>query len=184
MKRALWELLIFVLLVAAGYGVWTFEERRLDATKTEMGRRCSEELDAMRRQATTRNADQARGEARAVFRAFVAGIHADLVAGRTTAVDAALGEMLRIAPVTFVHVLDPEGRVLASTDRKLSTTGTAGQEAAWALAAEELEERQIGAGPVEIAAPVYGAQDPVACVWMGYDASRPAEGDADTGPDA
>jgi hypothetical protein len=83
--------------------------------------------------------------------------------------DMAKGSLLRLPHVAFVHVLAPDGTVLASSNEKYSVAGRADDRASWALAADDLRTRPGDLpGTLEIAAPFQGASGRVAVLWLGY----------------
>ena len=172
MKRILWEVLVLLLLGAVGWGLWQWSERRWQSRLTEREESLRSELAAERRSVEEAKKRLLEIEAEAVGRAFAAGIRGEVAAERQEAVDAAVGELLRLPSVTFVHVLDRGAGVIATSDRKLVATGRAGPKASWALAATEVS-RRAGAAPgtVEVTVPIGG--EPEAVLWMGYE---PASG--------
>jgi hypothetical protein len=71
--------------------------------------------------------------------------------------------------VAFVHVLAPDGKVLASSNEKYAVAGSADVRASWALQAADLQTRPGDLpGTLEIAAPFQGASGRVAVLWLGY----------------
>ena len=117
-----------------------------------------------------------RSETRAVLHAFSAGIQSAVLSENGDAINVAVSELIRLPGIVFVHVVDPAGSVLASSDRKLVSTGQAGERAAWALGLTEMAVRDGELpGTTEAATPVPGVSGPVAFVWIGYDTRELAE---------
>jgi hypothetical protein len=108
-------------------------------------------------------------EAHAAFRAFIAGISPAVMGDRADSADLALIALLDLHGIDFAHLLRPDGEVISSSDRKLSSAGTAGERASWALSATEVISRQSDTrGVTELAAPIPGPDGPIAFVWIGY----------------
>jgi hypothetical protein len=104
-----------------------------------------------------------------VLRAFVAGAHSAILAGDRKAVDQALVALLQLPEVTFVHILEGDGTVIATSDRKLATAGLPAASADWALAVAELTSRPgKGTGATELAVVVTRPDETRAIVWIGY----------------
>lgn len=159
-----------VLLVAAG--VWGWKNRQI----TQSERRADERVGETVREAESWATDLAAGQAESVARAFAAGIAPQVLADRAEAVELAVLGLLEVRDVIFVHVLDTDGGVIASSDRKLTTTGEAGEDAAWALASTELITRPSSRpGVLELAAPIVGPAGPRGFLWMGFDTAREIE---------
>ncbi len=166
MKRIGIEVLVVAVLVLVVAGVWSW------------GRHTTAREVAAREQACRGWVDTVAGsEATMVFRAFAAGVHPLVLSGEPQGLDQAVGALLELPGVEFVHVVARDGTVLASSDRKLLTTGRLGSDAAWVLETGELEQRPGAGGVVEMASPVVGPSGPAGFVWMGYDtASVVAQG--------
>lgn len=178
LPRIVWEILVLVVLAAVGWGLYTWTERdwRDRLAAAEESRRS--ELAEVRRDRAASEGRQMLREAEAVARAFASGIQSQALAGRYEAVENAVGQLLLLPRVVFVHVLAPDGAVLASSDRKLVATGEAGPRAEWALGAGELATRpELETGVTEVAVPLRGVSGPGAILWMAYET-------ADRGPEA
>lgn len=177
-----WTWIVILALVIALAGLWLWQQRRVESLTD----RHAEALEQQRQELSTRaeawtGAVADRG-ADALFRAFAAGVQPAVLAGRGEALRQAKNALLQVPDVTFVHILTPDGQVLMSSDDKLTATGRAGDEAAWALAAERLTRREGStAGVVELAAPIRGGTDVTAVLWMGISRGRMV---ADTEPPA
>jgi len=183
-KRLLYEILAVVVLVGAFsvtlLGTWKCGEHKhgqalealraeLDEQRTQVEKKAEAELAG--RDAWI--AALAKDEAEGVFRAFAAGIQPALASGNRDAVDAAVGQFLQAPGVAFIHVLQPDGGVISSSDRKAVSTGSAGPRSAWALQATELTVREGDlAGTTEVASPVPGVAGPVAVIWLGYNTDQ------------
>lgn len=186
------EFLIILILVLVAAGIWFWKDGARDKAVADAETACRQEVAALTEQGEHWAQALAVSEAHAAFRAFAAGVHPLVLRGGADTLDQAIGALLELPGVSFVHVLAPDGSVLASSDRKLSTTGQIGEDGTWVLAASEVVERE-GAQPGtrELAAPLIGASGPAAHLWMGYDvqaaltharpAGWPAGSDADRG---
>lgn len=171
-KRLGVEALLVILLALCAAGIWWWKDRESAAREREWETR----LDLVRQEAGKWAAELAAGEARAVFASFAAAIAPPVLLERSESVDQAVVGLLQLPAVVFVHVLGPEGTVIASSDRKLMAAGQAGEAARWALASENLETRPSDrTGVLELAAPIAGPAGPEAYLWMGYDVSTPVE---------
>ena len=126
----------------------------------------------------------ARGEqAEAVFRAFAAGIQGSALAQQKGMLDVAKGSLLRLPHVAFVHVLGPDGKVLASSNGKYEVAGRADARADWALGVTDLETRPGDLpGTTEVAAPFQGAAGRAAVLWLGYKTRDLAGSQVQDGP--
>lgn len=180
-KRFGIEALIIVILLLALAGVWWYKDHRAEAERAEL------EADWQARVAAAEAATEewtealAAGQAEAVFRAFASGIHPLVLPGRRDTLDQAVAGLLGLPGVEEIHVLDPEGQVLASSDRKLQTTGRLEPRDAWVVeTSEQTTRRADREGVVEIAAPIVGPSGPAGFLWLVYDiesaraAARPA----------
>lgn len=115
----------------------------------------------------------ATGRAEAVFRAYSAGIHAAVLANRKGSLDLSLEELIRLPGVVFVNILQPDGSVIASSDRKLIVLGKAGERGAWALGVQGFSMRAGDiAGTTEMAMPIQDAAGVKAVLWLAYDTER------------
>lgn len=169
LPRTVWEILALVVLTAVGYGFWTWSDYRWQRSLADREQLLQAELASEQRHTAEVLAERRAKEGEMVGRAFAAGIRAAVTAGRREAVDAAVGELLRIPGVIFAHVLERDGGVVATSDRKLVTTGQAGPRAGWALAAGEVVVRP-GANPEtsEVAVPITEGDDAVV-LWIAYE---------------
>ncbi len=172
-KRLLAEIAVVLVLVLALYGVWRTKDRQREEALAAQAAEWEARLAAARDETEAWTRSLATSEAEAVFRAFFGGVQPAVLAADLRAVDRAVNELLKLPGVAFVHVLKPDGTVLASSDRKWVITGQAGPEAAWALATWEVTARPgPTAGTTELAAPVLGPSNPQAFVWMGYETDK------------
>jgi hypothetical protein len=168
-KRFAIESLIVLVLALVAAGIWWFKDREVARAEEDAAAR----IVAQAREAERWADDLAAHEAEVAARSFAAGIAPQVLAERRESVDQSVLSLLEIQDVVFVHVLDPEGGVIASSDRKLMTTGVAGEEASWALAATELTTRPSDRpGILEVAAPIVGPTEAKGYLWMGYDTAR------------
>jgi len=168
-KRLLWEVIIVLILGAAIYGVWRWSAvettRKLEAEQTQW----QTKLLAVEHRAQESQANAARDQATAVFRAFVAGIQPAIFAGRSEAITQAVNQLLSLPRIAFVHVLTPSGEVLATSNGKYASAGRADERASWALGLKEMGTRQGElSGTVEVAGPIVGGSGPLAVVWISY----------------
>lgn len=172
-KRLGIEVLIIAVLVLALIGVWWFMGRRAESEQAALGADWQARLAAAEASADRQAAAQARGEAEAVFRAFAAGVHPLVLPERGDALDQAVAGLLELPAVAGVHVIAADGRVLASSDRKVLTTGRLDEREAWVLGTSELVVREGDrAGVLQLAAPVVGPSGPAGFVWLAYDVER------------
>jgi hypothetical protein len=192
-KRIGYEFLVIIILVAAAVFIWTWKDRQAANALVEQDAACQARVDSMTAAGESWAGAMASGQAEAAFRGFAAGVHPLVLTGRGDGLDQAIGAALEMPGVTFVHVLAADGAVLASSDRKLTTTGVVGEAGTWALTASDLVSRGGEApGTVELASPIVGPSGPAGFLWMGYDvkkmldAARPAgwPAKADAGTDA
>lgn len=170
-KRTLWEILIVVLLVVACYGVYALQEHRLENAREEHSKELSSRIEATEEQTVT-----------AIFHAFTSGLRPIVLAESLENVDAAVGELIRYKPITFAHVLAPDGIILATTDRKFAALGRVDARGDWVLAATSQKIRR-GEDVLEIAGPIAGPTPgdrrrggAVAYVWIGYRPDLRGEG--------
>lgn len=181
-KRVGVEIVIIVILALIAVGAWFYKDYEAAREMERVNREHTAWVDELRLAATGWAESLSEREAEAAFRAFAAGVAPTLLAGRNDTVDQAVGGLLELSGIAFVHVLGPDGEVLASSDRKLMTAGTVGERATWVLASDQVTTRPSERrGLLELAAPVVGSSGPVAYLWMGYDveegveATRPSE---------
>lgn len=180
-KRLGIEVLIIAVLVLALVGLWWYMGHRADAERAELEARWQTRVEAAEADAERWTAALARGEAEAAFRAFAAGIHPLVLPGRGESLDQAVAGLLELPALEGVHVLAADGRVLASSDRKVLTTGRLDERDAWIYATSQLETTEGDRpGVLQLAAPVVGPAGPAGFLWMAYDveeartAARPA----------
>jgi hypothetical protein len=179
-KRVGVEALIIVILVLAGAGIWWWKDRELGTRLSAQEESCRAEVALVRKQAETWATRLAASEATAAFRAFAAGVQPAVLTGRRDNLDQAVTALLEVPGIDAVHVVNAQGEVLASSDRKLLTTGSIGERGAWVLATTDLTARPGDRlGVTQLAAPVVGAAGPAGYLWIGYrtgevrDAARP-----------
>jgi hypothetical protein len=179
-KRIGAEVVIIVVLVIALIGVWWWKDRAAAAAVTEERVVCEAQTTAAGEQAEMWAASLAEGEAQAVLRAFAAGVLPATLAGRMESLDQAVGSLLELPGVAAAHVVGSDGAVLASSDRKLTTTGTLPESARWVLETIAPTTRPGATeGTLELAAPLGGAAGPAGYLWLEYrtgavaDAARP-----------
>lgn len=174
-RRVLWEFVLFALLALAVIGVWQWWQSRLDQTVSRISEEGEARLAAVRAEMSGKIDSLASGQAEAVFRAFAAGVQPAVLGGRQDSIDLAVGQLLELPGVAFVHVLKPDGTVIASSNRKFAALGNAGERSRWALSVGELTERPGElSGTTELAAPIQGASGPVAYLWIAYETPEPA----------
>lgn len=181
-KRIGFEFLIILVAILLAAGIWWWKDHEAS--------QAVEAAETAQRQAVAQiTADGeswarslAISESQAAFRAFAAGIQPLILSGNTETLNQAVGGLLELPGIDFVHILGDGGAVLASSDRKLTTTGQLDADSTWVLETSKVVEREGDApGTREIAAPVVGAAGPRAYLWMGYDTgsllsqTRPAD---------
>lgn len=169
MKRLLWEVIIVLILGAAIYGVWRWSAmettRKLEAEQTQW----QTKLLAVEHRAEESQANAARDQATAVFRAFVAGVQPAIFAGRSEAIAQSVNQLLSLPRIAFVHVLTPTGEVMATSNGKYASAGRADERANWALGLKAMASRPGElSGTVEVAGPIVGGSGPLAVVWLSY----------------
>ncbi|MEM8931011.1 MAG: hypothetical protein AAGE94_07540 [Acidobacteriota bacterium] len=168
--RWLIEALVLLILGAIGYGLWWWQGVQHRSELVEQTQTLRESFEAKQREVAQRLHAAAANEATAVATAFAAGIRPLVAEDRTEDIDAAVLSILELPGVQFVHLLDRDGVVLVSSDRKMLTTGQAGPRATWALDTEGAVQRVAEGGVIEIAVPLprsEGAGD--AILWIGHD---------------
>jgi hypothetical protein len=173
MKRIAVELLVVLALALVAAGLWwrtgRGAERRLAGQQTTAAQQRAALESAANRWAEALVAS----EAEAAFRAFASGIQPLVLANQRQALDQAVGALLALGAVEFVHVVAPDGAILATSDRKLATTGRIPAEGRWVLETASLAVRRgQHPGGLELAAPVVGAAGPAGFLWLGYDTGR------------
>lgn len=172
-KRLLIEIGVVIALVLVFAVIWTSSQRRLERTLEEREATHRQALEALELASRAWAAALVHSEAQGVARSFAAGIHPMVIAGRQDSLQAAVGALVRLPGINFVHIFEPGGRVLASTDAVLRSRGEAGERAAWALESRDLRSRAgTTEGTTEIAVPIAGAEEPVAILWLAYETRR------------
>jgi hypothetical protein len=155
----------------AGYAMWN--RQRVDRALAASAEAQRQEAEAVRAESEAWTGALVEAEAAAVARAFAAGIHPMVVTERRDSLQASVGALVHLPGVNFVHVLKPDGRILASSDDVARTRGQTDERGAWAAGAHDLTSRQGGvAGTTEVAVPVAGAEEPMAIVWIAYETDR------------
>ena len=170
MKRTVVEILAVLALALVAVGAWWWADRRR-GERLETERAQSQERLRTLESAANRWADAlAASEAEAAFRAFASGIQPLVLANQAQAIDQSVGALLELPGIAFVHVVAPDGSVLATSDRKLATTGSIPDEGRWVLETAGLAvRRSADPGVLELAAPVVGAAGPAGFLWLAYD---------------
>lgn len=191
-ERVLWEtitVLVFLLLLA---GTVFWSGKRLEHERERLAAEFDAKISAAAEQERIaaarleeeyerRTRERLVHEAKAVFRAFEAGVRSAVASRWGNYVNRAKSDLLDNARVTFVHILTPGGLVLASSDEKLARTGRIDERGDWARGTTGLESRDgVTENAVEIAGPVIDNGRTVAFLWLGYDPDAPAN----TNPEA
>lgn len=168
-KRLMVEIGAALLLILICFAVWSFSGRRCERRVAELTARHESAVKETRQEGEARAGKLAASEAEAVFRAFAAGIQGSALGQQRGALDMAKTSLLRLPYVAAVHVLAPDGTVLASSNEKYAVAGRTAGRASWALQATDLQTRpgQVP-GTIEIAAPFQGASGRVAVLWLSY----------------
>lgn len=167
-RRFLWELVIFSLLAAGIYAAWEFQAYRSREALALESERWAGEVSRLKQEVATQTGKQDAQQVEVAFRAFAAG----LAAGENEGADSALEALLRVKEVRFVHLLHPDGTVIASSDRKLESQGRAGEEATWTRGVSELVVQSGSSGITEAAGPIsLGVEEVV--LWMGWNSESP-----------
>lgn len=176
-KRLGYEALIILVLLLVAAGIWIVKSQSAARAVAAAETACDERVAALTAAGESWAGALAAGHAEAAFHAFAAGVHPLVLRGdQGDALYQAIGAVLQLPGVTFVHVLAADGAVLASSDRKLTTTGQAGEAGTWVLTANELVSRAGETpGTVEIGAPVVGAAGPSGYLWMGFEVDEVRE---------
>lgn len=184
-KRFGIEALLIAVLLLAVAGVWWFMDRRAAGEREQLEMGWESRVAAAEAETGRWTEALAEGEARAVFRAFAAGIHPQVLPERRESLDQAVAALLELPAVAGVHVLGADGRVLASSDRKLQTTGRLDDRDAWVLETGELTLREGDrAGVVQLAAPIVGPAGPAGYLWLAYDTAAARDAARPMGPPA
>lgn len=175
-RRTAIEVATLILLVGALAGIWLWAAHERREALVAQAARCNDTLEGIRAETDGWTEALAQGQAEASFRAAAAGIHADVLSGRTEALQVAVAELLRLPGVVFVHLLKPDGSTLVSSNQKYTETGRAGERAAWALGVQDFSIRMGDLpGTTELASPIKDAAGVKAVLWMAYDTSRAKE---------
>lgn len=188
-KRLLIEIAVVLAVALAGYGAWWWCSRQAERTAAELALDYEARFTTLTRSCETWAAALAAEQAEAVLRSFAAGLYPSLMEDRPgQELDVAVGALLELPGLTFAHLLEPDGSVLASSDRKFTILGEVSREADWALGVTELTSRQGDrAGTLELAAPVLSTEGTEAILWLAYDTEgvkescRPETLDAEAG---
>ena len=168
-KRLVIEIAVALLLVLVGFAAWSSSRRGAERELAQQKAERESAVGQMRQEGEARAQKLAESEARAVFRAFAAGIQGSALGQQKAMLDQAKRALLLLPHVAFVHVLTPDGKVLTSSNEKYAVAGRADGRAAWALQAADLRTRPGGLPrTIEIAAPFQGASGRVALLWLGY----------------
>lgn len=168
-KRLLVEVAAAVLLLLICVAFWSFSRQQSEQQLAEAQARHESAVQQIRQECEERAEELAASQAEAVFRAFAAGIQGNALGQQRGMLDLAKSSLLRMPHVAFVHVLAPDGKVLATSNEKYAVAGSADARASWALEAGDLQIRPGDLpGTTEIAAPFQGASGRVAVLWMGY----------------
>lgn len=168
-KRLIVEVVVALLLVLICFAIWNTAQRRAERQFGESEARQKIAVSQAEEECTARAERLATSEATAVFRAFAAGIQGAALGQQTGMLDMAKGSLLQMPHVAFVHVLAPDGKVLASSNEKYVVAGRGDSRASWALQAADLQTRPGDLpGTIEIAAPFQGASGRTAVLWLGY----------------
>lgn len=176
MKRFGYEFLIILLLILAAVGIWMWKDHQRTVALADAEEACAARVEGVVAAGEEWAAALADGEAEAAFRAFAAGVHPLILRNNADALYQAVGALLELPGVAFVHVVAPDGAVLASSDRKLLTTGQVGEAGTWVLTTADLEVRDGEVeGLQELAAPVIGATGPAGFLWLGYETGGAVE---------
>ena len=170
MRRILWVGAAF-LCIALGFLIAQQIERNRSTVRIDsMQEQQSEELNRVRREGEGRVDALAHTQGEVVLQAFAAGISPSVLADRQDAVEISAVGMLHVPGIAGIHVLAPDGRVIYSSDAKLTATGEGSYRGSWALQATELIKRaSTRPNVVDVAAPIASAGQPQAVVWLEYD---------------
>lgn len=175
-RRFFVQAAIILVLVALVVGVWWWKDGQRQRQLDEQAALHAGEVADLRTKAEFWAEALAAGEAEAVFSAFTAGVAPSVLANRVDSVEIAAGALLELHGIEFVHVVRPDGTVIYTSDRKLTTAGTAGERLAWALSTTELTSRDSDVrGVTELAAPLANPDGPVAYIWIGYRTEQVAQ---------
>lgn len=181
MRRTLIEVVVCTLLVVLAWGLCWWGGRKAEQRLAEQGQSYETQITDLRVKSDFWASELVASEAEAAFRSFIAGVSPAVFGGRNDSADLALISLLDLPGIDFAHLLRPNGEVVSSSDRKLTSAGSAGERANWALAATEIVSRQGDTrGVTELAAPIPGPDGPIAFLWLGYrtgeikENSRPA----------
>lgn len=172
MKRSLIEIVFVVLAVAALFGLWKWADVNAQRAVGETVQRHEIETTRLQQGAVEWANALAASQAEAVFEAFAAGIQPAVLADSQDSLAVSKQQLLHLPNLAFVHLLEPDGIVIFSSDERLTVAGIVGERARWALDAAELIQRPGELeGTLELAAPIEGVSETEAVLWMGYDVS-------------
>jgi len=162
-RRLRWEVVVFSLLAAGIYGAWEFQAYRSREALTLESARWTEEVARLEQKVAKQAGNRDARDVEVAFRTYAAGLAVTEVDAVTPAMDA----LLRVEEVRFVHLLNPDGTVIATSDRKLETLGHADERAFWSLALDEPVVRTVPGGGTEAAGPItLGGESAV--LWLGW----------------
>ena len=161
--------LLLLLLGLVAVGLWQWSEHQAAVEHRRLGEEADSRVAACQADSAETVARLTEREAESVARAFTSGSYPAILGGDRSAVDAAIGQLVQLPQVAFVHVLGADGAILATSDRKVKETGDAGEVGEWARSVDRFTSR-AGAtrGVTEVAVPVDGAGARVAVVVVGY----------------
>lgn len=165
-RRWLMEMIAALALTACIGGIYLWSIYRQHTIEHQ----CETRVTALRSESDAVEAQLVIDRAESVFRAYSAGIHAAVLASRKESLEVSVEELVRLPGVVFIHLLQPDGGVVASSDRKLEVMGKVGERGVWALEAQGFIRRKGDiAGTVEMAMPVEDAAGVKTVVWMSYE---------------
>ncbi len=157
-QRALgWGLLVVVVVGLVAYGVQEFRMRRLQATAETA---VSAEIVAK---------GKAMGETLAVT------LRDRIASGKTGGIAEEIDELVRTPDITLIVVVDTDGEVVFSTDKKLLGTSPQDEQAKKALDVTKAEIFELTDDSAEIAVPVLSYTEKVATVRVRVRTDRASE---------
>jgi hypothetical protein len=170
-RRLLIEIAVVVVVALIGFVAWWWCARQSDARVAEVQAQSDARIAAAAESAELWASSLAARQAETVLRAFAAGLYPQLLVSDTggEGFDIAIGALLELPGVDFVHILGPDGSVLASSDRKFMVAGAVGDRADWALGTTQLASRRGNLpGTIELATPILSTEGVEAIAWLGY----------------
>ncbi len=176
-KRLSIEIAVVLAVALAGYGARWWCSRQAERGTRELSADYEARIGAVAASCERWAGEMAAKQAEAALRSFAAGLYPSLIAGaKGEDLDVAVGAFLELPGVEFAHLLAPDGKVLASSDRKFTILGDVTGRADWALGVTELVSRPGDRpGTLELAAPILSSQGTEAIVWIGYATKQVAE---------